>query len=242
MSLYYQDDTVTLYHGDSREVMAGMPDMSVKAVLTDPPYTERTHSKARSRSHKEKGIDVINAGVTAFGAITDEDLEYMLSECGRVSQGWVIATLDYRHAAQFDASPPPGLKCQRVGVWVKTNPTPQITGDRPAQGWEAISYLHRDKGRSVWNGGGKHGNFVTPIAAPEGHPTAKPLQIFEEWVRLFTNYGDTILDPYAGSGTALRAAANNGRKAIGVELDERYCELIAKRCQQSALDIFGEAA
>lgn len=236
MNIYYQDDHVTLYHGDCREVMAQIDDSAVSAVLTDPPYTERTHSKARSNSHKEKGIQVINEGVTAFEAITDDDLREILTECGRISEGWVIATLDYRHAFEFDSNPPDGLKCQRVGVWVKTNPTPQITGDRPAQGWEAIAYLHRAKGRSKWNGGGKHGNFVTPIAKPEGHPTAKPISILETLVENFTNPTDLILDPFAGSGTTLRAAKNLGRKSIGVELDERYCELIAKRLSQEAFD------
>lgn len=237
MSLYYQDEYVTLHHGDSREIMAGMEASSVKAILTDPPYTERTHSKARKNT-----ADGIGHGITTFGSITDEDLESILTECGRVSQGWVVATLDYRHAVKFDAVPPKGLKCQRVGVWVKTNPTPQITGDRPAQGWEAIAYLHKEKGRSKWNGGGKHGNYVTPIAAPEGHPTAKPLSIMRDWVNLFSDAGDTVLDPFAGSGTTLRAAVDNGRKAIGIELNEAYCELIAKRLSQGALDIFGGAA
>lgn len=239
MSIYYQDDHMQLFHGDCREVMASMEDMSIKAVLTDPPYTERTHSKARSLSHKENGKDVINSGVTTFSAITDEDLRSILTECGRVSQGWVVATLDYRHAFEFDATPPVGLKCQRVGVWVKTNPTPQITGDRPAQGWEAISYLHREKGRSKWNGGGVHGNYTTPIARPEGHPTAKPLSISEDWITKFTSEGDTVLDPFAGSGTTLRAAKNLGRKAIGIELDERYCEIIAKRLAQDVFDFGG---
>ena len=237
MSLYYQDDYVTLYHGDSREIMASMEDASVKADHTHPPYTEHTHSKARKNTE-----DGIGQGITTFGSITDDDLESILAECGRISQGWVVATLDYRHAVKFDAEPPAGLKCQRVGVWVKTNPTPQITGDRPAQGWEAIAYLHRDKGRSKWNGGGKHGNYVTPIAAPEGHPTAKPLSIMRDWVNLFSDSGDTILDPFAGSGTTLRAAVDNGRRAIGIELNEAYCELIAKRLSQGALDLFGGAA
>lgn len=234
---YYQDDLVTLYHGDSRELLTTMGDETVKAVLTDPPYTERTHTKARSLSHKKEGRDVITEGVTAFAAITDNDLREALSECGRISQGWVIATLDYKHALQFDQDPPSGLKCQRVGVWVKTNPTPQITGDRPAQGWEAISYLHRSKGRSSWNGGGLHGNYVTKIATPEGHPTAKPLGMLQDLVRKFTAPGDVVLDPFAGSGTTLRAALDEGRRAIGIELDERYCEMIARRLSQGALDL-----
>ena len=96
MEPYYEDELVTLYHGDCREVMASMGDQSVKAVLTDPPYTDRTHDKARTRVGKNRaGTDVIASGVTTFGSISDEDLEAVLSECGRVSQGWVIATLDF---------------------------------------------------------------------------------------------------------------------------------------------------
>lgn len=236
MSLYYEDDHVRLYHGDCREILASMEDASVASVLTDPPYTERTHTKARSLSHRENGKDVITKGVTTFAAITDEELRAVLAECGRVAARWVVATMDYRHAVEFDQNPPAGLKCQRVGVWVKTNPTPQITGDRPAQGWEAIAYLHKEKGRSRWNGGGKHGNYVTKIAAPEGHPTAKPLSILEDWVAMYTDPGDVVLDPFAGSGTTLRAAKNLGRKAIGVELEEKYCEIAARRLSQDAFD------
>ncbi|MFJ3957722.1 DNA-methyltransferase [Arthrobacter sp. NPDC090010] len=236
MSLYYSDNYVEIYHGDCRDILTGMPDDRVSSVLTDPPYTDRTHDKARSRSHKVDGRDIIKSGITAFTAITEKDLRDILTECGRVAERWVIATMDYRHAVEFDQNPPSGLKSQRVGVWVKTNPTPQITGDRPAQGWEAIAYLHRAKGRSRWNGGGKHGNYVTKIAAPEGHPTAKPLSILEDWVAMFSDPGETILDPFAGSGTTLRAAKNLGRKAIGVELEERYCELAAKRLAQDAFD------
>lgn len=235
MKPYYSDDAVTLYHGDCREVLAGMADESVAAVLTDPPYTERTHSKAR-----KNGTGGIEAGVTTFGAISDDDLRALVTEMGRVSAGWVVATLDYRHAVEFDVTPPAGVKVQRLGVWVKTNPTPQISGDRPAQGWEAIAYMHRDDRRSKWNGGGRHGNFVTRIPSPEGHPTAKPLGMVADWVRLFTDPGDTILDPFAGSGTTLRAAKDEGRKAIGVELDERYCEVIARRLTQDTL--FGGVA
>jgi site-specific DNA-methyltransferase (adenine-specific) len=233
---YYEDEFVQLFHGDCLEIMAELPDGFASAVLTDPPYTERTHSKARSIT-----ADRIHEGITTFSAISDADLRSILTECGRVSRGWVVATLDYRHAVEFDADPPEGLKCQRVGVWVKTNPTPQITGDRPAQGWEAIAYLHKSKGRSVWNGGGKHGNYVTKIAEPTGHPTAKPLPIIQDLVSRFTNPGDTVLDPFAGSGTTLRAAANLGRFAVGIEIDEAYCELIAKRLSQQAFD-FGAIA
>ncbi len=232
MKPYYEDEWVTLYHGDARDYLAAQPDQSVACVITDPPYTERTHTKARSLHGDE-----IREGITTFGAITDDDLRILLAEMGRVSQGWVIATLDYAHAFEYDQRPPEGLKCQRVGVWVKRNPTPQITGDRPAQGWEAIAYLHREKGRSKWNGGGKHGNYYTLVDGRQGHPTAKPLAVFEDLVSKFTAEGGLVLDPFAGSGTTLLAARNLGRKAIGVELEEKYCELIAKRLDATPLPL-----
>jgi site-specific DNA-methyltransferase (adenine-specific) len=237
MSLYYQDDFVTLYHGDCREVMAGMADCSVSAVITDPPYSENTHQMAKSNKGKGHGVKAIE-----FKSFTEEDLFTTLVECGRVSERWVIANLDYKHAFKIDSEPLPGLRVMRIGVWVKTNPMPQISADRPGQGWEAIAYLHKDGVKPAWHGGGKHGNYILPTAQNEGHPTSKPLPMVSEWVRHFTDHGDTILDPFAGSGTTLRAAVDNGRKAIGVELDEGYCELIAKRLSQGALDIFGGAA
>jgi site-specific DNA-methyltransferase (adenine-specific) len=117
---------------------------------------------------------------------------------------------------------------------------PQISGDRPAQGWEAIAFLHRADARPSWNGSGRPGVWHS-ATVPDGlHPTAKPLPIVADWVRLFTNPGDLVLDPFAGSGTTLRAAKDEGRRAIGCELDERYCEVIAKRLSQDTL--FGGVA
>jgi site-specific DNA-methyltransferase (adenine-specific) len=236
MSLYYQDDLVTLHHGDSREGLTSMPDRSVAVVITDPPYSENTHQMAKSNRGKGHGARDIK-----FKSFTDADLFLMLAECGRISDRWVIANLDYKHAFKVDAEPPTGLRTLRIGVWVKTNPMPSISADRPAQGWEAIAYMHREDTKPMWNGGGKHGNYILPTAQNEGHPTSKPLPMISDWVRRFTNHGDTILDPFAGSGTTLRAAVDNGRKAIGYELDEAYCEVIAKRLSQGALDLFGDA-
>lgn len=231
MDPYYQDEHVTLFHGDCLEVLSHMSAETVSAVITDPPYAERTHSNARS--NRAGGVK----GIGEFKGVSDEFLRDALTECGRVSQGWVIATLDYKHAVDLDNMPPSGLKCQRLGVWVKTNPTPQITGDRPGQGWEAIAYLHKTPGRSTWNGGGCHGNYILPTAPLGLHPTAKPLPMLRDMVRKFTNPGDIVLDPFAGSGTTLRAAIDEGRRAIGVELEERYCEIIAKRLSQGALPL-----
>lgn len=236
MSPYYADDAITLYHGDCRELLAEMPDRSVDAVITDPPYSEHTHRNATTNA--ETGA--FHRAVT-FEAIDRPTLWAVLADCGRVTRRWVIATLDYRHAFDMHDDPPSGLRLLRVGVWTKPNPTPQLSGDRPGQGWEAIAFLHVDDTKPRWNGGGRSSVWHHPTSKGEGHPTAKPLGMVGDWVRLFTDPGDTVLDPFAGSGTTLRAAVDNGRKAIGCELDERYCELIVKRMGQTALD-FGGAA
>lgn len=241
MKPYYEDDAVTLYHGDCREVLATMEDRSVDCVITDPPYSDRTHEMTRSNSQgaRRHGNRVLS-GSFGFDSVTDVEVCDLLAEAGRISRGWVVANVDYRHAFGFDAAPPAGLRLLRIGVWVKTNPNPQISGDRPAQGWESIAYLHRTDVRPSWNGGGRAANFILGSDQKTGHPTSKPLVMVAQFVRWFSKPADTILDPFAGSGTTLRAAKDEGRKAIGVELDERYCELIAKRLAQDTL--FGGVA
>jgi site-specific DNA-methyltransferase (adenine-specific) len=233
---YYSDDRVTLYHGDCREVLASMADRSVDCVITDPPYTERTHGMAKTNKGKGHGVKAIT-----FAAITDADLQEALSSCGRVTRRWVVANLDYAHAVAFDHEPPPGLRVLRLGVWVKTNPMPQISADRPAQGWESIAYMHRADEKPVWHGGGRHGNFILPTQQGEEHPTAKPLPMVRQWVQWFTNPGDVIFDGYAGSGTTGRAALDEGRRCILVEQNEADCERIVKRLAQDVLD-FGDAS
>lgn len=231
---YYADEYVTLYHGDCRDVLADLE--PVDHVITDPPYSTETHKGARTRT-----TGAASTALVTFDEWTDADLFDTFEHFGRITQGWVVATMDWRHVAKLAEDTPTGLKFARFGVWVKPNSTPQLTGDRPAQGWEAVACLHNADKRMAWNGGGKRGVWTANTINAVDHPTAKPVPLVAEWVRLFTNPGDTILDPFAGSGTTLVAARQEGRRAIGVELDEAYCETIAKRLAQGVLD-FGDAA
>jgi site-specific DNA-methyltransferase (adenine-specific) len=141
-----------------------------------------------------------------------------------------------------------GLEYVRTGAWVKIGATPQFTGDRPAAGFETITIAH-PKGRKHWNGGGRHGIwreveepdlvYEVPIvlnrshSEPRVHTTQKPLKLMLNLVGDFSDGGETILDPFAGSGTTLVAAKMLGRKVIGIERGERYCELAAKRIKQA---------
>lgn len=233
---YYQDESVTLYHGDCRELLPSLPDRSVDCVITDPPYTERTHAMAKTNRGRGHGVKALN-----FDSMGDGELRRLLSECGRITSRWVVTSLAYQHAFSFDESPPEGLRVLRLGVWVKTNPMPQISADRPGQGWESIAYMHRSDVKPAWRGGGRHGNYILPVQQGGEHPTVKPMAMVADWVRNFTEPGDLILDPFAGSGTTGRAALNEGRRALLVEQSERYCEVIAKRLSQGVLD-FGEPA
>jgi site-specific DNA-methyltransferase (adenine-specific) len=83
--------------------------------------------------------------------------------------------------------------------------------------------------------------FPTVAAYPRKHSCEKPTSILEYMITASSRSGDLVLDPFAGSGSTLVAARNLGRKAVGVEIDERYCEIIARRLDQMALD-FGEGA
>jgi site-specific DNA-methyltransferase (adenine-specific) len=231
MQPYFQDDLVTLYQGDCLEIMQTFSEESFDCVITDPPYSDRTHSNAKSNKNKGHGNTTID-----FASADSFDLTSCFELLGKLSKGWVVATIDYNHAFQFETEPPAGLTQKRIGVWMKTNPMPQISADRPSQGWEAITYLHKADKKSTWNGGGSHGNYISPLATATGHPTPKPLAMVTSFVERFTNHGDLILDPFAGGGTTLLAARNMGRKVIGIEMDEKYCELIANRLSQQAFD------
>jgi site-specific DNA-methyltransferase (adenine-specific) len=232
---YYEDAAVTLYHGDCREILPTLE--QVDHVITDPPYSDDTHDGARTG-------DATAAGVLVTFASTDAQcIADVLGACK--ARRWAILTTDWQHVLPLKVSPPKGWKFIRHGVWVKPNGTPQFTGDRPAQGWEAVAILHADvKGRMRWNGGGLPATW-TYCKVAGLHPTGKPEPLLMDWVTLFTDPGDVILDPYCGGGTTLVAAKRLGRKAIGIELKEEHCEATAGRLSMrwmanGPLDLFGE--
>jgi site-specific DNA-methyltransferase (adenine-specific) len=220
MTPYYSRDGIVLFHADCRDVLGGMEAGSVQAVVTDPPFGEKTHNGARTRT-----IGANSNTLVSFDSLSEAAAVELFRLLVVVAERWVIATCEWRHAARFESA---GLPVVRLGVWIKPNSAPQLTGDRPATGWEAVVILHRE-GRKRWNGGGKRAVWNYPRVDADLHPTQKPLPLIEEWVSDFTDEGDTILDPFAGSGTTLVAAWNLGRKAIGIEIDEKYAEIAAKR-------------
>lgn len=233
MKPFYEDGAVTLYHGDCLAILPTLG--TVDHVITDPPYSEDTHAGARTTGDEAGGKVLVDFASTEAALISRT-----LALC--CVRRWAVLTVDWQHVLPLKQSPPKGWRFVRHGVWVKPNGMPQLTGDRPAQGWEAVAILHAYvKGRMKWNGGGLPATW-THCKVTGYHPTGKPEPLLAEWVNLFTDPGETILDPFAGSGTTGVAAKRLGRKAILIEREEKYCEVAAKRLAQGALDLFGVSA
>jgi len=203
----------TLYLGDCFDIV---PALGLKAdhVLTDPPYAERTHKKAKTNHAKPGALaEAGGADLLDFPAWSAERFGEFLDLCANACARWTVMTCDHFHAARALEHP----AFIRLGAWVKLGPMPQITGDRPGQGHEAVIVLHGE-GRKRWNGGGGPGVWVfAPVKRGERFPTQKPPALINALIGDFTDPGDLILDPCMGSGTTGACAIAAGRRFIGIE-------------------------
>jgi len=216
----------TLYLGDCMDILPTLP--KVDAVITDPPYSDSTHNNAKSNAGGGGGAKAID-----FKAIDFKAIELLLDSCAALCDGWVIANMDWRHIAQLEFQKHNFYELIRFGVWVKTNPMPQISADRPANGWDGIAYIYPRNKKKTWFGGGCHGNWSGPVITNGDHPTGKPVNMVSSWVTRFTERKQTILDPFMGSGTTGVAAIQLGRKFIGIEREPKYFDIACQRIEQA---------
>ncbi len=240
LSPYFQDEAVTIYHGNCLDVLPSLE--AVDHVICDPPYSVMVVNTSKGARHDTYGAakrrDLEYAGVTP-------DIRAEVSQqIGRLTRRWALVFCDSESLSDWrEALVAGGLRHVRGGAWVSPACTPQFSGDRPGTGWEACEIAH-SAARTRWNGGGRPAVWIVnrPLNGSEerastGHPTPKPLALLTHIVSDYTDSGETILDPFMGSGTTLVAAKRLGRKAIGIEIEERYCEIAAKRLQQGALPL-----
>lgn len=237
MTPYYDQDGITIYHGRCEDVLPALPEEGFRLVLTDPPYSEVTHAGAVSRNSAATIATgrLVTGSTLTFDRIDADDLLAVFAQVARVASGWVVSFMDWRHIYRIEREPPPGLRFVRFGIWDKTNGAPQFTGDRPAAGWEGVAILHKLGGRMTWNGGGHRAVWSGP-KDNGAHETQKPLWLTGKLVSLFSNKGDAVLDPFMGSGRVLQAAKLNGCRAVGIEREEKWCELAASRMEQGVLN------
>ena len=207
---YYADDLVTIYHGDCRE---WMPEADV--VVTDPPYGIGYRTPpGGSSGRRPKG------GWAVVGDDLPFDPSHLLGSRPTVIFG-------ANHFA--DRLPPsPGWI-----VWDKRSGMPSNDQGDAEMAWTNVLGAVRII-RVLWNGGGSLGaeNGTKHRAI---HPTQKPLALMRAVLLMVP--GEPVLDPYAGTGSTLVAAKSLGRRAIGIEIEERYCEMAANRCRQEVLGL-----
>lgn len=207
--------------GDAFEWLAAQPDGAVDHVICDPPYTAKTHAGSRSQGATVSAID--------FAAFSDHDIIRLVELAARVAKRWLISccAIEQLGAYQYSAGP----WWIRAGIWDRPDGTPQLSGDRPAQGAEGIAIMHR-AGRKRWNGGGKRGVWRCGVERNDRcHPTQKPVALMRQLVEDFTDPGDLVVDPFCGSGTTGVACVQLGRRFIGIERDERYAAVARERIE-----------
>ena len=203
---YYQDDACTIYHGDCREILPLLE--PVDLVLTDPPYgIGRDGKRASTSTHGgHKGYEFLGWDRSAP---THETMRLVLA-AGRDS---IIWGANY-YPSVF--SPSPGWL-----LWDKGQRIDQADGE--------LAFSTRKGALRVFTL-----NRVALQIDGAVHPTQKPLPLMKWCINFFPD-ANTILDPFMGSGTTLRAAKDLGRRAIGIELSEAYCEIAANRLRQEVL-------
>lgn len=227
MKPYYVDESVTLYHGDAQDVLATLPNASVNTVLTDPPFFMPAQAYAGrttvwQRSWSDTSI------LSGWWNVIAESMSRKVKADGHL--------MTFCDDASYSVFYPP--------IYTRWPNLTCLTWDKGCPGmgsaWRASSELviAARKRSAYWDGGaqGTVLSFAPVHASQRRHPVDKPEALMRALIEPTTPPGGTVLDPFAGGGSTLVAAAFTGRKAIGIELDEAYCEVITKRLMQGVLD------
>jgi site-specific DNA-methyltransferase (adenine-specific) len=242
---YYEADGITIYHGDCFDILHDLSD--VDAVVTDPPYSSGGAFRGdRAMATTTKYVNGETAAYRPEFAGDNRDQRAFIVWCTMwlnaarraTKPGGIVASFtDWRQLPSLsDAVQAGGWTWRGVAVWEKGFGRPT-----PGRFSNAAEYV-------VW---GSHGPMPEREQYPPGifrsappkdreHIAQKPLEVMR-WLMGVVPPSSLVLDPFMGSGTTLRAAADCGHRAIGIEVDERYCEIAAKRLAQGVLD-FGGAA
>ena len=221
MKPYYSEDGITIYNGDCREVLPTLETFDL--CLTDPPYgidLNTDNSRFSGGSEKSKARRGSNVGPSKGAPIANDKTEFDPSFLLTVAKDQIVWGWN---------NYPDKLPRGACLVWVKRN------DDAFGSFLSDAELAFVSKGHGVYCRKDLSNNA---IALTRDHPTQKPIGLMK-WCLAFFPKAQTIIDPFMGSGTTLVAAKQLGRKATGVELEERYCEVAANRLRQGVLPLFG---
>ena len=206
---YYQDGSVTIYHGDSREIVAQLGRFDL--LLTDPPYGMNFQSNYRKQKHKK---------IAGDDKLDTEFIANLISLADFAA--YVFCRWDNLHEMP---------KPKSVLAWIKDNWSMGDLKHEHGRQWEACCFYAMEKHEFKKRipdviKARRTGNNL--------HPTEKPVDLMIQLIDC--NKAETILDPFAGSGTTGRAAKDLGKKATLIEMEESYCEIAAKRMEQECFN------
>lgn len=224
---YWQDTRHNLYlwHGDCRELLPLIPDKSVDLVLTDPPYgigMERDYKRSRAASFQARS-DRHAWRNSSFADISGDGEPFNPSHLLSLGKMAILWGANHYASRLTDSS---GWL-----VWdKKCGRTPSNSFSDAELAWTAGLQSSVRVFRHLWSGYQRDSQIGNRVL----HPTEKPVSLMV-WCIEFIARAKTVLDPYCGSGTTLVAARNLGRIGLGIEIEEKYCELTARRLEQDPL-------
>jgi site-specific DNA-methyltransferase (adenine-specific) len=222
---YYDQDGIVIYHADCRDVLPALP--PVDLMLTDPPYgVNLGKTKGAGNGH-----GLLRLAYSSYKDTFENLIGIVIPaiRLGLTKSTRAIVFCAGQHICEFPKPSTVG------GLYF-----PAAMG-RNAWGYGSCALaLFNGPGCRIELGSRPTMISITSPSEVNGHPCPKPLGAMKWAVNLGSEAGNTVIDPFMGSGTTLRAAKDLGRKAIGIEIEERYCEIAANRLRQGVLD-FGDA-
>jgi site-specific DNA-methyltransferase (adenine-specific) len=243
---YYQDDLVTIYHGEALAALSQLPTASVDVVMTDPPYS--SGGMFRGDRNADAADKYSRAEVATYSSFAGDnrDQRSWMAWTSAWSWGALRVTKPGGHAFAFtdwrqlpsatDALQGGGWTWRGLIVWSKG-----AAGGIPQRG-----KFRQNAEYVVWATSGQQDDplegapssvIEVPSVRDREHVTQKPVELMAHLLRVVPGVDRVVLDPFMGSGSTLVAAKALGIRAIGVELDERYCEVAAARCSQEVLQL-----
>ena len=229
MTPYYDDAGVTIYHASALDVLPSLG--LVDCVITDPPYSGRTHEGHDSGARA--GRDGSSRKGLGYAAWSMADVTKNVPAFCAACRGWVVVMTDHVLAMPIQAAMEASGRYAFAPLpWYVPGSRVRLVGDGPSS-WTAWIVVSRTSAQHRW--GTLPGGYMQ--RGNQLHMGGKPEELMAALVADYSRPGDLVLDPYMGSGTTLAAAKRLGRRAIGIEIDERACEIAAKRLAQGALPL-----
>lgn len=230
-----------LLKGDCIEHMKKLADESVDLILTDPPYNLGLFMKERDTNLKRMRDNYFGAAGWDNSSYDEwlQNMEQFFEQASRVLKrdgAMIVFMAIIKVESMIRLAQSKGLYYKTTGIWHKLNPMPRNMNLHYINSTESWLYFINGARTGTFNNNGKalHDFYETSVTPKSErtfgkHPTQKPVELLNNFVSVLTNPGDIVLDPFMGSGSSGVAALKNGRKFIGIEIDEAYFDMASKR-------------